>query len=189
LRKRTVATITVCGLLQLLVGGCSSATKKEQPASAATGSAATQPALAAPSSPKQQKPSRRLTISDPCPSRLHDLSGALLLYYVQNQRLPERIEELQRLPGGSIGGHVCPESKQPYVYNPKGVVGPNIVWRAVIYDAEPTHSGYRWVIAVQEPSGNAPLITDVFPWPESRFPKSPPAPPIAPPPGPAPATE
>jgi hypothetical protein len=115
-----------------------------------------------------------LTINDPCPARLHDLCGPLLLYWATNYRLPETVDELQKLPGfESVGPYACPVSKQPYMYNPNGVIGPNIAQRAVIYDAAPTHSGYRWAIAVEAPAGNAPLIAKVVAWPESRFPKNP----------------
>jgi hypothetical protein len=117
-------------------------------------------------------PSAKLTINDPCPARLHDICGPLLLYYATNYHLPARVEELQRIPGfESVGPYVCPVSKQPYVYDAKGIVGPNIVQRAVIYDAAPSHGGYRWAIVVEEANGNDPLIAKVVAWPESRFAK------------------
>lgn len=115
----------------------------------------------------------KLTINDPCPARLHDLCGPLLLYYATNMRLPERIEELAQVSGfESVGPFRCPESDLPYVYNPRGVIGANVIQRGVLYDAQPTHGGYRWVIVVEEPSApNAPLVTKVVAWSEARFPK------------------
>ncbi len=115
----------------------------------------------------------KLTISAPCPTRLHDICGPLLIYLESNYRLPERIEELQQMPGfEAIGDFACPTSKQPYVYNRTGVIGANVAQRAVLYDARPSHAGYRWAIVVREATPNAPFIVDVVAWPESRFPKT-----------------
>jgi hypothetical protein len=130
---------------------------------------------------KSPSSSARLTINDPCPKRLHDLGGPLLLFYATNYRLPDSVEELQRVPGfESIGPYVCPVSGKPYVYNAQGIRGPSITSFAVLYDAEPTHSGYRWAIVVEEPSGNAALQAKVVAWAESRFPKTQQAPTTAP---------
>ena len=112
-------------------------------------------------------------MSDPCPTRLHDVCGPLLMYLNQNYRLPERIEELRAMPGAEAGGDfTCPMTSQPYVYNPAGVVGANVSQRAVLYDAAPSHSGYRWAVVVREATPNAPFIAEVVAWPESRFPKT-----------------
>jgi hypothetical protein len=117
--------------------------------------------------------SAHLTINDPCPKRLHELCGPLLLYYATNYHLPESIDELGRVPGfESVGPYVCPVSGKPYVYNPRGIRSPSITSFAVLYDAEPTHSGYRWAIVVEEPTGNAALQAKVVAWAESRFPKA-----------------
>ena len=120
----------------------------------------------------------KLTLHDPCSSRLHDICGPLLLYYATNLRLPKSLDELKQMPGfESINDYTCPVSGKAYVYNPRGVRGPNVSQIAVIYDPEPTHNGYRWAIAVEEPQGNEPLQAKVVAWPESRFPKAtPPAP-------------
>jgi hypothetical protein len=127
------------------------------------------------------QPSAHLTINDPCPKRLHELCGPLLLYYATNYHLPESIDELQRVPGfESVGPYVCPVSGKPYIYNPKGIRSPRITSFAVLYDAEPTHAGYRWAIVVEEPSGNAALQAKVVAWAESRFPKAQQAPTTAP---------
>jgi hypothetical protein len=115
----------------------------------------------------------RLTVNDPCPTLLHDLCGPLLLYLTSNYRLPESLDELRQMPGlQDIGEFTCPLSKRPYVYNRAGVIGANVSQRAVVYDAEPSHSGFRWTIVVKEAAPNAPFIAEVVAWPESRFPRS-----------------
>jgi len=115
----------------------------------------------------------KLTLSDPCASRLHDLCGPLLYYLSRNYRLPETLDELRQMPGlEGVGEFVCPDTKQPYIYNPAGVVGPNVSQRAVVYDAEPTHRGHRWTIIIKEATPNAPFTAEVVAWPESRFPKA-----------------
>jgi hypothetical protein len=123
-------------------------------------------------SPGVRQGGGRLDNTDPCAMRLHDLSGALLAYYLYNQKLPSRLEELTQVPGFE-GGQVqltCPVSNKSYVYNPVGVADANPTERVIIYDAEPSHLGMRWAIAIVEPQqeGQA-LVTKVLALPESNF--------------------
>ncbi len=148
----------------LVLAGCGAPSQQRGLERSLTTTATTQPA------PTQ---TGRLTVNDPCPTLLHDLCGPLLLYLTSNYRLPERLDELRQMPGSDgIGDLACPLSKRPYVYNPAGVLGANVSQRAVIYDAAPTHSGYRWAIVVKEATPNAPFIAEVVAWPESRFPQT-----------------
>ncbi len=152
-----------CGLA---IAGCAAPSQQPAGAGRATTSISTTQPLAG-------APPARLTLSDPCPTRLHDICGPLLIYLTTNYRLPDHLDELRQLPGSqSIGEFVCATSKQPYVYNPAGIIGANVAQRAVIYDAAPTHSGYRWAIVIKEATPNAPFIAEVVAWPEGRFPKS-----------------
>ena len=150
------------------LAGCGAPSKQSASSRGSTAAAAaTQPA------PAQ---TGRLTVNDPCPTLLHDLCGPMLLYLTSNYRLPERLDELRQMPGAErIGEFTCPTSKRPYVYNPSGVIGANVSQRAVVYDAAPTHGGYRWAIIVKEATPNAPFIAEVAAWPESRFARTVPA--------------
>ena len=48
---------------------------------------------------------------DACAARLHDLSGLLLLYFVTNHRLPEKLEDLAPLADPDMEfGTTCPAS-------------------------------------------------------------------------------
>ena len=181
--RQTIAVLLLsCGLI--CASGCASGepSKKKSSKPSMIPSATSRPAEKSEArSGKSSSSSARLTINDPCPKRLHDLCGPLLLFYATNYRLPESVEEVQRVPGfESVGPYVCPVSGKPYIYNPKGVRGPSITSFAVLYDAEPTHSGYRWAIVVEEPSGGAALQAKVVAWAESRFPKAQQAPTTAP---------
>ena len=147
------------------IAGCGAPAAERRGSRSPTTIAATQPA------PKQ---AGRLTVNDPCPTLLHDLCGPLLLYLTSNYRLPESLDELRQIPGSQgMGEFTCPLTKRPYVYNREGVIGANVSQRAVVYDAGPDHSGYRWAIVVKEATPNAPFIAEVVAWPESRFPKTP----------------
>lgn len=156
-----------CGLA---IAGCAApATPQSAPADRVSAAPSTRPGAV---KTDPLTPTPKLTLSDPCPTRLHDLCGPLLLYLTTNFRLPERIDELRDMPGSdAMGDFYCPTSAQPYVYNPAGVVGANVSQRAVIYDAVSSHAGYRWAIVVREATPNAPFIVEVVAWPESRFPK------------------
>ncbi|WP_428937154.1 hypothetical protein [Fontivita pretiosa] len=112
-----------------------------------------------------------ITNTDPCAMRLHDLCGALLLYFATNRQLPARLEQLQQVPGfEQVTGELrCPVSGLPYVYNPAGWLLPEKQQRVIIYDRTPAHDGMRWAITIEEPKEDQPLITKVIALPESRF--------------------
>ena len=163
IRPRSFMAAAMVGAL--VVAGCGAPSKQSKGSRSPTTAATTQPAA-----PTQ---TGRLTVRDPCPTLLHDLCGPLLLYLTSNFRLPESLDELREMPGSQgIGEFVCPLSKRPYVYNRAGVIGVNVSQRAVVYDAAPSHAGFRWAIIVKEATPNAPFIAEVAAWPESRFPKN-----------------
>ena len=115
-------------------------------------------------------PAEAMSSLDPCPQRLHDLSGGLLLYYVQHQKLPPSLGALP-LPGGATAESdtfVCPVSGQPYVYDPRGLPAPDHKSRMIVYDSSPAHSGRRWAITMNIMQGEPP-VTDVLAVPESYF--------------------
>jgi hypothetical protein len=143
-------------LVMLLAEGC---TQPAQSGTAPRSTTATRPGDTA-----------RITNTDPCASRLHELCGPLLLYYNLQRRLPERIEELGQVPGfEGLRDFTCPTSGRPYIYNSAGVAGLEPGSRVVIYDPLPSHSGIRWGVAVQIPGEDQPLIAKVIGLPESKF--------------------
>jgi hypothetical protein len=105
---------------------------------------------------------------DPCAARLHDISGQFLLYYAVHHQLPQRIEQLAQMAGpNDVLEYICPETLAPYIYNPNGVIIGNS--RIVLYDSVPAHNGVRWAVSINEPTGNAALISEVVSVPEARF--------------------
>jgi len=97
---------------------------------------------------------------DPCPEPLQDLAGALLNFMSQYNRLPPTLEDLPPLKPSTPLALTCPLSKQKYIYNPDGIKFPQGRW-AVVYDAAPSHSNYRWAIVFAEAkqAGHAPVPT------------------------------
>ncbi len=117
-----------------------------------------------------KEPVAAISNTDPCAGRLHDISEPLLLYYIQNHRLPGRLEELRAMPGFESIELTCPVSKRPYLYNPIGLTTAENRSRIICYDAAPSHSGMRWAISITEPEEeNGPLVTKVIALPESHF--------------------
>ena len=111
-----------------------------------------------------------LSNTDPCAMRLHDLCGALLMYYFTNGRLPERLEDLAALPGDTEAlNFTCPVSGKPYAYSYEGIRIPEQKTRVIIYDPTPAHLGMRWAVIIEEPERDKALITDVRALPESFF--------------------
>lgn len=108
--------------------------------------------------------------TDPCAGALHDLSGALLLYYFHYQRLPDSLDELRRLPGVDQPLVLaCPKSGVSYIYDPTGIYWPERAMRVIVYDPDNAHGSFRWAITVQEPQPGQPLVTRVVALPESFF--------------------
>jgi hypothetical protein len=143
------AILAYAGAL-LLAAGCAGPASKPPPA--------TQPALGS-----------NRSNTDPCATRLHDVCGPLLLYFATHDRLPAKIDELRELPGFDLPELICPVSKQPYVYNPVGLPGPEAGTQVILYDATPAHAGLRWGIAVNHPAAGEPLIAKVIALPHSPF--------------------
>jgi len=161
---RRVQRPIACSLVAaLLLGGCTSSqtptsAAKPSPAASGTKSAGREPDSA----------------TDPCAGRLHDICGALLLYYLTHKRLPANLDELQSMPElDEPLAFECPLSKQPYIYNPNGILLAEKSERIVMYDATPAHPGphgmYRWAIRIDDPTPGQPLVAQVIALPESFF--------------------
>jgi hypothetical protein len=106
--------------------------------------------------------------TDPCAMRLHDACAPLLIYYAINHRLPKQLDELQRVPGFDNVELTCPISGKVYLYQPLGLDLKD-GGKAMIYDALPSHSGFRWAITVVEPQGAEALVAKVVAMPESAL--------------------
>jgi len=148
----------ICLLAWVLSAGCA--------APAAPQASAPAPAAAATGEPA------KLSNTDPCAMRMHDLCGGLLLYFAQHQDLPSKLEDLATIPGLDAPGgaaFVCPESAKPYVYSIDGMMEPERRSRIILYDPEPSHLNMRWAIRIQEPQAGEALVARVVALPESRF--------------------
>ncbi len=112
-----------------------------------------------------------ITNTDACATRMHDISGALLLFYQKFQRLPERLDDLRQISEFSkLPEFSCPVSKRPYLYAASGISSPEPNARIVLYDPTPAHGYHRWAVSIIEPeSPRAPLVTKVIALPASGF--------------------
>jgi hypothetical protein len=116
--------------------------------------------------PEVRRPSLE---QDPCATRLHDLSGRLLLYYAANRRLPESLDDLPPLDPANPTPAVCPVSGDPYIYNPKGVAIAGRPGLLVLYDPLPSHAGMRWGVFANREAGGPGLTARVLLLPEGLF--------------------
>jgi hypothetical protein len=145
--KNLRAGLWIAILFAFFVGGCKST-------ASSTSRTATEP--------QPSRPMQALSPLDPCPERLQDLAGALLNFMSQYNRLPPSLEDLPPIKPSTPLALTCPLSNQKYIYNPNGIKIPSKGW-AVVYDASPAHSNYRWAIVFAEPkqAGHAPVPTVV----------------------------
>ena len=168
-RCAVVGMTAVAGLL--LAGGCAGNGNAGGAESRAKPDAGSSPGAAA--SLSQVSP---LSNTDPCAMRMHDLCGALLMYYFTHSRLPERLEELATIPGAEEPlSFVCPSTNTPYIYTLDGITIPERRTSIIVFDPSPAHAGLRWAISIEEPQVGQPLVTKVLALPESFFVVRPPA--------------
>ena len=106
---------------------------------------------------------------DPCATRLHDLSGRLLLYYAANRRMPESLDDLPPLDPANPTPAVCPASGEPYIYNPRGIAIAGRPGLLVLYDPLPSHAGMRWGVFTDRDAGAPGLAARVLLLPEGLF--------------------
>ena len=110
-------------------------------------------------------------LSDPCAIQLHDISGALLMYYALHRRLPDQLDQITPLADIDTPlNFKCPVSHLEYLYSPTGLIAPGKSKRIIVYDAAPAHHGNRWciVMAMQSREGAAQSM-DVISVPEAVF--------------------
>jgi hypothetical protein len=143
-----------------LPGGCQSQDKPKSVSEPVAGR------KAAPESPEQIN---QIDAADPCATQIHDVCGPLLLYYAKNQKLPDKLEELQALPGGKSLSLTCPISQKRYIYVPAGLQVVNQPGLVILCDPEPSHHGLRWAISISEPAPFQPLITRVIALSEEQY--------------------
>ena len=85
--------------------------------------------------------------TDPCAMRLHDITGAMLLYYTLHHALPDNLEQLRPLADLDAPlDFICPVSHKPYLYQPINLAAPGADRRLLVYDPTPVHQGRRWAI-------------------------------------------
>jgi len=110
----------------------------------------------------------QLTAKDRCPSRLHDIEGALLLYYALKKQFPTSLEELRSVADTKLD-FTCPDSGLPYTYVPNGLRKPGGTKRIIVHDAVMNRDGTRWCIVVNDVRPGSSQSTEVVQMVEPVF--------------------
>lgn len=109
-------------------------------------------------------------LTDPCAARLHDIAGALLLYYRVKQQMPAKLEDVRSL--GSIAQDLefsCARNGAPFVYVPNGMAAVGKEQRIIAFDPTPIgRPRFRWCLIASVTNSGA-LVTDVVPMAEKVF--------------------
>ena len=133
--------------------------------------------------------------TDPSAMNLQDMSGAILMYYALNKRLPENLEQAAPLADAPVSLTV-PGTDKKYLYTPNGFLLQDRESRIVVFEPAPMHNGFRLAITMADPQPNVAPVCKVIALPESLFLLRPPdstteapaqteVPPHVPPPPPA----
>jgi hypothetical protein len=108
--------------------------------------------------------------SDPCALRLHDIAGAILMYYALNREMPTHLEDLRAMQDVDQQlNFTCPVSNQPYVYVPQGMTSPGRTKMILVHDPTPSHNGTRWCILAASGKPGEPISLEVLPITEPVF--------------------
>ena len=116
-------------------------------------------------------PLERVLKSDPCATRLHEISGAMLTYHAVRGRVPASLEDLRAVQGVVDGPLqlACPATGEAYVYGPDGLRSAEDARQIVVHDRSADASGFRWVILMQPPRGRQAAATWVMRLGEPAF--------------------
>ena len=108
---------------------------------------------------------------DPCSVRLHDIEGALLMYFMINKHYPDTLEELRSVADVDTDlKFTCPVSNQAYGYAPRGMRAPGRQKLVIVWDTDTAHAGRRnCIMAVDTPNSHAPQSLEVLSIPEPVF--------------------
>jgi hypothetical protein len=110
----------------------------------------------------------QLTPKDRCPARLHDIEGALLLYYALKKEMPRSLDELHSISETKLE-LTCPDSGLPYTYVPNGLRKRGGTKRIIVHDATMNRDGTRWCIVASDGRPGAPQSTEVVQMAEPIF--------------------
>lgn len=111
----------------------------------------------------------QLTAKDRCPSRLHDIEGALLLYYALKKEFPASLEDLRSVADTKLD-FTCPDTGLPYTYVPNGLRKPGGSKRIIVHDSVMNRDGTRWCIVVDDSRhGSSSQSTEVLQMVEPVF--------------------
>ena len=78
-----------------------------------------------------------------------------------NKELPATLEDLAKSSRKPLPPLNCPKCGKPYVYNLEGLEIPEGGRRAILYDPEPCHYGYRRGVVIDPIRPAKPLVADV----------------------------
>ena len=168
--RAVVAAVAAAALL--VPAGCTSATQQGRATERRAQAAGPRRPAAPPGRAGQQQPSairppqpgEPPSSADECASRLHDVSGLLLQYYLLNRQLPATLEDLVPLADAGVEVNLnCTASGQPYVYTPGGRRAPGSERVLVLYDPIPAHNGFRWAVTMTPPVPGQAWATWVVP--------------------------
>jgi hypothetical protein len=129
------------------------------------------PGTPPPPLPTDHQPSADEVVgSDECSNRMHNIEGALLMYYATNHRLPISLEEIKPFAdAGTELKFTCPISNQPYVYSQAGLFASGYDKRIIVWDPAPSHHGNRWCIVMPQAQATGALVPEVVQMPEKAF--------------------
>ncbi len=146
-------------MAMILCGGCRS-----------TGASNPKPTASGAAPPAQPADANDITQTDPCAARLHEIAGAMLMYYAVNRRLPERLAELEPLADVDVTlNFTCPLSGLPYVYVPAGLRAAGRSKAIILHDAAASHGGVRWCVLMPDTSTSTGKALEVLAMPEGVF--------------------
>lgn len=107
--------------------------------------------------------------TNPTAMHLHDLAGQLILFQVENGKLPAALSQLDKRAGAPKPCAIDPASGKPYFYYADGPRLQNLPGRLVVCQSDAQPAGGRWCLLMNDYSSESQVLTYVQRVDESVF--------------------
>jgi hypothetical protein len=107
---------------------------------------------------------------DSCASRLQDIEGTMIQFWLLNKQLPAHLEDLRSVldPGQTLE-LTCAGSNEPFVYVRSGLRSLGRKSAIFVYSPTPARDGSYWCLLAEDPRVGSNWILDVQAVPPTLF--------------------
>ncbi len=160
----------VAAIACLTMGGCQTTTQKITPTPQPLIQTTVHTNSGLPSGNSATKPTDPSIAPDSCASRLQDIEGLMIQFWLLNKQMPPHLADLQSVadPGQTVE-LTCGQSRVPFVYVRSGLRSLGRKAAIFVYDPTPAADGTFWCILADDPRPGFNWSLDVQRVPPTLF--------------------